>query len=131
MKITCWMCWKPTRLSVDGLVDPPPDAVGEDVEAVAAGELGNEDDPPLEQEVMNARQMIVAEGRLRGRTAEERITQVPGNDGGPGLGCTRRIRGGSGCWWKSNSLRRSPRIFTFSRTVGRASGRPSVLGFRA
>ena len=43
-------------------------------------------------------------------------------------GCTGRSSGGRGLWVKSKSFARSPRIGTFSRTVGRGSGRPSVRG---
>ena len=39
-----------------------------------------------------------------------------------------RISGGRGVWSKSKSCARSPRIGTFSRTYGRGSGRPSVVG---
>ena len=38
--------------------------------------------------------------------------------------------GARGCWLKSKSARRSPSCLTFSRTVGRESGRPSVDGSR-
>jgi len=45
-------------------------------------------------------------------------------------GWTGRGTGGRGAWLKSKSLARLPRIGTFSRTVGRRSGRPSVFGSR-
>ena len=41
-------------------------------------------------------------------------------------GCTGKIIGDAGCFVKSKSFDRSPRIETFSRTSGRGSGRPSV-----
>jgi hypothetical protein len=45
-------------------------------------------------------------------------------------GRTGRRRGLRCGWLKSKSLVRSPRIDTFSRTVGRGYGRPSVEGSR-
>ena len=43
-------------------------------------------------------------------------------------GCSGRIIGFLGGCEKSNSEARLPRIFSFSRTSGRGSGRPSVFG---
>ena len=47
---------------------------------------------------------------------------------GPGAGSSGSGSGGRGFRVKSKSAARSPRIFAFSRTSGRGSGRPSVLG---
>jgi len=46
------------------------------------------------------------------------------------LGVVESSSGERGDWVKSKSAVRSPRALTFSRTVGRGSGRPSVLGLR-
>src|SRR6185437_5517791 len=43
-------------------------------------------------------------------------------------GWSGRMSGGRGFWPKSKSWTRLPRIFAFSRTSGRESGRPSVRG---
>ena len=48
------------------------------------------------------------------------------------FGCTASGSARRGVWSKSKSATRLPRIFSFSRTLGRGSGRPSDagLGFR-
>ena len=51
-----------------------------------------------------------------------------GVEAGPGAGWAGRMTGGRGFWAKSKSAARSPRMPAFSRTSGRGSGRPSVLG---
>ena len=53
---------------------------------------------------------------------------VPGMEAGPGAGLVGRMSAGRGDWLKSKSFIKFPSMGTFSRTVGRGSGRPSVLG---
>jgi hypothetical protein len=55
--------------------------------------------------------------------------QVHGIDGGPGGGLVGSTNGARAAWLKSKSPNKSPSCGTFSRTVGRGSGRPSVAGF--
>ena len=52
-----------------------------------------------------------------------------GIDGESVGGLVAASTGGRGAWLKSKSLVMLPRIFSFSRTSGRGSGRSSVLGF--
>src|SRR5436305_8451626 len=53
-----------------------------------------------------------------------------GVEAGPGVGLVDSTNPGRGDWLKSKSLSRLPSIEAFSRTSGRGSGRPSVLGLR-
>src|SRR5271170_5963393 len=57
-------------------------------------------------------------------------TEPGGQEAGPGAGSTGRSNGGRGDWLKSKSSTRLPSPGASSRTSGRESGRPSVLGFR-
>ena len=77
-------------------------------------------------------------GQARERTAGPRVVRLVGlgdlvrgvgrGDEGPAYGLGSRIRGGIGSCVKSKSFSRFPRIGTFSRTVGRESGRLTVAG---
>src|SRR2546430_14116281 len=51
-------------------------------------------------------------------------------DAGPGAGLVGNTMGERGDWLKSKSDNRLPRMEASSRTSGRGSGRPSVLGSR-
>src|ERR1700738_4390152 len=54
--------------------------------------------------------------------------QRPQGEAGPGPGWTDSTEAGRGGWLKSKSATRLPSCGAFSRTSGRGSGRPSVLG---